>query len=250
MDCSLLVIAGPDHALREPELQQIDQYLREGGRLLILFSFASQGHPTGLETILQPWGVTVLDDIAQDAEHTVSTRDIVVETYGKHPVVNSLSQVQLQLYLPRPIIKNPSLPANAPQVDELFGTSASGMLMGNRAEPPRNYPLACAIEQKPVAGTANPRGNTRIIVVGDSIFMGNYYIEGGTGGANRDFLNAAINWLCDRPLLVEGIGPRPVTEFRLQITQHQQRQLRWLLLGALPGGILFFGWLVWLVRRK
>jgi hypothetical protein len=250
MDCNLLVIAAPDHALSEPELQQIDQYLREGGRLLILFNFASQGHPTGLETILQPWGVTVLDDIAQDTEHTISTRDIVVETYGKHPVVSSLSQVQLQLYLPRPIIKNLNLPANAPQVDELFGTSASGTLLGNRAEPPRNYPLACAIEQKPVAGTANPRGNTRIIVVGDSIFMGNYYIEGGTGGANRDFLNTAINWLCDRPLLVEGIGPRPVTEFRLQITQHQQRQLRWLLLGALPGGILLLGWLVWLVRRK
>jgi hypothetical protein len=50
--------------------------------------------------------------------------------------------------------------------------------------------------------------------------------------------------------LLTGIGPRPVKEFRLQITQHQQRQLRWLLLGALPGGVLVFGWLVWLVRRK
>ena len=249
MDCNLLVIAAPDHALNEAELQQIDQYLREGGRLLILFNFASQGHPTGLEAVLQTWGVTVLDDISQDTKHTYSTRDIVVEQdqYGKHPVVNSLSQVKLQLYLPRPIIKNPNLAANAPQVDELFGTSTSGTLLGNVAEPPHIYPLACAIEQKPVAGTASPRGNTRIIVVGDSIFLGNYYIE---SSGNSDFLNAAINWLCDRPLLVEGIGPRPVTEFRLQITQHQQRQLRWLLLGALPGGILFLGWLVWLVRRK
>jgi hypothetical protein len=34
------------------------------------------------------------------------------------------------------------------------------------------------------------------------------------------------------------------------MTQHQQQQLRWLLLGALPGGVLFFGWLVWLVRRQ
>jgi len=82
------------------------------------------------------------------------------------------------------------------------------------------------------------------------VFLGNHYIEGGTGGANRDFLNAAVNWLCDRPTLIEGIGPRPVTEFRLQLTQHQQRQMRWLLLGALPGGVLFVGWLVWLVRRK
>src|ERR1039457_1335922 len=125
LDCNLLVIAGPDHALSEPELQQIDQYLREGGRLLALFNFASQGHPTGLEPILQTWGVGVMDDIAQDADHTISTRDVVVDQFGKHPVVNALSQVQLQLYLPRPIMKlNPSSQsANAPQVDELFATS-------------------------------------------------------------------------------------------------------------------------------
>ena len=172
--------------------------------------------------------------------------DIVVDQFGKHPVVNSLS-AQLQLYLPRPIMKNPGLPASAPEVDELFGTSAGGTLLGNRAEPPHNYPLACAIEQKPVAGVVTPRGNTRIIAVGDSIFLGNTLIE---SGGNRDFLNAAVNWLCDRPLLLQGIGPRPVTEFRLLITRHQQRQLGWLLLGALPGGVLILGWLVWLVRRK
>ena len=94
---------------------------------------------------------------------------------------------------------------------------------------------------------ASPRGNTRIIAIGDSIFLGNYYID---AGGNRDFLNAALNWLVDRPQLVAGIGPRPVTEFRLTLTQKQQQQLRWLLLGALPGGVLVLGWLVWLVRRK
>jgi ABC-type uncharacterized transport system involved in gliding motility auxiliary subunit len=248
MDCNLLIIAAPDHALSEPERQQIDQYLREGGRLLILFNYATQARPTGLETILQAWGINVLDDIAQDADHTISTRDIVVDQFGKHPVVNSLAE-QMQLYLPRPILKmnRANLPANAPEVDELLATSAGGTLLGNRAEPPHNYPLACAVEQKPVAGTTNPRGDTRIIVVGDSVFLGNYYID---SGGNRDFLTAAVNWLCDRPQLLDGIGPRPVKDFRLQITRHQRLQLRWLLLGALPGGVLFLGWLVWLVRRK
>jgi len=95
-----------------------------------------------------------------------------------------------------------------------------------------------------------PRGDARIIVAGDSLFLGNHYIQGGSSGANRDFLNSALNWLVDRPQLVDGIGPRPVTEFRLMLTQKQQQQLRWLLLGALPGGVLVLGWLVWLVRRK
>jgi len=67
---------------------------------------------------------------------------------------------------------------------------------------------------------------------------------------NRDFLNSAVNWLLDSSQLPEGIGPRPVEEFRLLISRQQKQQLNWLLLGALPGGVLFFGWLVWLVRRK
>ncbi len=71
-----------------------------------------------------------------------------------------------------------------------------------------------------------------------------------SAAANRDFLTYAINWLCDREQLLTGIGPRPVTEFRLLLTQKQQRELNWLLLAALPGAVLAFGWLVWLVRRR
>ena len=86
-----------------------------------------------------------------------------------------------------------------------------------------------------------------MIVVGDSFFLGNRQIE---SAANRDFAGYAAAWLLDRTVLLEGIGPRPVTEFRLTMTQAQQRNVRWLLLGALPGGVLALGCLVWLARRK
>ena len=151
--------------------------------------------------------------------------------------------------MPRPVGKinysNP--PANAPQVDELALASASAVLDGDATVTPRAYPLIAAVEQKPVAGVATPRGNTRIVVAGDSLFLNNQLIE---AAANRDFLNYAVNWLVDRQELLAGIGPQPVTEYRLLLTNLQQRQLRWLLLGALPGAVLIFGWFVWLVRRQ
>jgi len=250
MDCNLLIIAAPGKAFDPTELQQLDRYLREGGRLLMLFAYAPQAPATGLETILRTWGVDVKDDIAQDFNRSTTALgyDIKVYQYGKHPVVDSLAQSQLHVYLPHPVLKMQAVQsASAPEVTELFGTSPDGTLMGNRNEPPHAYPLACAIEQKPVAGVTNPRGNARMIVAGDATFLGNLMID---SGGNRDFLNAAVNWLCDRPLLVAGIEPRPVTNFHLQLTRQQQRQLTWLLLAALPGGVLFFGWLVWLVRRK
>jgi hypothetical protein len=247
MDCNLLIIAAPTVPLSDLELQKIKKYLADGGRLFVLFNYASVNRPTGLEPILQDWGVNVFSDFVKDRNN--STDDIVVRKFSSHPVVNPLTQLALQVIRPRCVARMdwPNPPANAPQVDELAFSSDNSVLISDPAAPPRSYPLMVAVEQKPVAGVANQRGNTRMLVVGDSIFLGNYCIE---AGGNRDFVSYAANWLLDRATLLKGIGPRPVTEFRLLMTRTQQREVRWLLLGALPGAVLLFGCLVWLARRK
>jgi ABC-2 type transport system permease protein len=252
MDCNLLIYAAPTMArtvpFSEPELQQIEEYLKQGGRLLALFNYDSIRRPTGLEPILQRWGVNVVADVVKDP-NTMTGQDIKVRSFSQHPVVNPLTLLSMQMILPRPIeaVKWQNPPANAPQVEELAFSSEKSTLVRDSAEPPRSYPLIAAVEQKPVAGVANPRGNTRLLVAGDSIFLGNHYIE---GGGNRDFVGYAANWLLSREPLLKGIGPRPVTEYRLSMTRIQQREIRWLLLGALPGAVLLFGCLVWLARRK
>jgi len=254
MDCNLLIIAAPTKRLSDLELQKIDRYLSQGGRLFALFNYASLRQPTGLEPILLRWGVNVGMDVVQDLQNTTSGSgtDVTVRRFSQHPIVNPLTQSALQMILPRPVSRvdwqNP--PADAPQVDELAFSGDHSTLMIDTAEPPRSYPLMVAVEQKPVAGVANPRGNTRMVVVGDATFLDNTVIEGGLGGANRDFLGYAVNWLLDRPSLLQGIGPQPVMAFRLLMTQTQRREVNWLLLGALPGAVLLLGGLVWLVRRK
>jgi hypothetical protein len=250
-DCNLLIIAGPRTAFLDMELQKIDQYLAQGGRLFMLFNYFSIKHPTGLEPILQKWGVNVIPAVVQDLKNTTSSdgRDVIVYNFSSHPVVNPLTQLALQLILPRPVMKvdwkNP--PADVPKVDELAFSSPQSTLMGDSATAPRSYPLMAAVEQKNMPGVATTRGTTRMIVAGDSNFLDNQMIE---AGANRDFAGYAANWLLDRTVLLEGIGPRPVKEYRLTITREQLKQVRWLLLSALPGSVLIFGWLVWMVRRK
>ena len=249
MDCNLLIIAGPKTALSEVELQKIDQYLAQGGRLFALFNYSSINRPTGLESILVRWGVNLGNDYVQDPKNTISGQDVIVYNFSQHPIVNPLTQLALQLILPRPVSRvnwqNP--PADSPQVSELAFSSPASTLAGEAGEPPHAYPLMVAVEQNTAAGVANARGATRILVVGDSFFLGNRQIE---SGGNRDFVGYAVNWLLDRATLLKGIGPRPVTEFRLLMTRTQQREVRWLLLGALPGVVLLFGCLVWLARRK
>jgi ABC-2 type transport system permease protein len=248
-DCNLLIIAGPKTAFSEAELQKIDQYLAQGGRLFMLFNYFSIKNSTGLEPILARWGVNVIPDTVVEPNNTTSGQDVLTYDFSSHPAVNPLVQMALQLILPRPVShvdwKNP--PANAPKVEEIAFSSPQSKLMGDPTAAPRSYPLMVAIEQKAAPGIANTRGTTRMIVVGDSFFLGNRQIE---SAANRDFAGYAANWLLDRTVLLEGLGPRPVTEFRLTMTQAQLKNVRWLLLGALPGGVLVFGCLVWLVRRK
>ena len=248
MDCNLLIIAGPQTELLATDLQKIDQYLAQGGRLFVLFNYRSIRRPTGLEPILARWGVNVGFDWIQDSQKTISGKDLVVSSFSQHPAVNPLIGSGLYLILPRFISRvnweNPS--TSALQVDELAFASPVSTLAGVPGDSPRAYPLMVAVEQKPVAGVANARGTARILVVGDSYAFGNTSIK---SLDNSDFIGYAANWLLDRtPLL--NIGPRPITEFRLLMTRTQQREVRWLLLVALPGAVLLFGCLVWLTRRK
>jgi ABC-type uncharacterized transport system involved in gliding motility auxiliary subunit len=251
MDCNLLIIAGPRTEFSDTELQKIDQYLAQGGRLFALLNYYSIKRPTGLEPILQHWGVNVGFDWIQDLQNTASTdgRDVIISNFSQHPVVNPLIGSRLYLVLPRPVSsvnwKNP--PPGAPQVDELALTSPASTLAGEPGDPPQAYSVMVAVEQKPVAGVANTRGTTRILVVGDSFAFGNRSIQ---SVDNSDFIGYAANWLLDRTTLLTGIGPRPVTEYRLVMTTAKRREVRWLLLGALPGAVLLLGCLVWLARRK
>ena len=60
---------------------------------------------------------------------------------------------------------------------------------------------------------------------------------------------ARPNWLLDRTPLIQ-IGPRPVNEYSLLMTQTQLQSTELTLLAGMPGGVLFLGLLVWLRRRR
>jgi hypothetical protein len=72
-DCSLLVIAGPRDVIPDPELDKIEQYLNQGGRLLAVFNYGSILKDTGLERILAKWGVEVGHNVVTDPDNIRSS---------------------------------------------------------------------------------------------------------------------------------------------------------------------------------
>src|SRR5206468_4310961 len=85
----------------EKEIEKIDQYLSQGGRLLALFNFYSADKDIGLERILAKWGVEVGHNMIVYLETTGRTVDLVVTDFStSHPVVNPLLQDMIDLIRP------------------------------------------------------------------------------------------------------------------------------------------------------
>jgi hypothetical protein len=174
--------------------------------------------------------------------------DLVVDDFASHPVMNSLDS-RLHFYQPRPVmsVATNGVASEGASVSVLAQSRPEARLLESASLREGPFAVAAAVERSPAPGVVVERGSTRLVVTGDSIFLGNEMIE---SAGNRDFAIAAINWLLDRTSLLQGIGPRPVTEYRLVMSASQLTQLQWLLLGALPAGVLAMGGLAWLRHRK
>lgn len=248
-DCNLLLIAGPTTPIADAELEKIGQYLEQGGRLFALFNASSKNRQTGLEKLLVRYGVMVDEGEIRDPTHSLQGLDVVVGAFSRHPVVNPLLGSGLDLLLPRPVRRLAARENSpgAPTVEVLFASENTAVLAKDPKSKPASYPLAVAVEKGAVRGVVSERGSTRMIVVGDSFFLANGPIE---LYANRDFAGYAVNWLLERTQLMQGLGPRPVAEFRLAMSRAEFRRVRWILLAGMPGAVLLLGGLVWLRRRS
>jgi len=246
-DCNLLVIAGPTRPLQEMELQKIERYLSQGGRLFALFNFDSQ-RATGLERLLRKWGVEVANNRIKDPEHSTDPADVITTSLSAHPAVNAIQARNWPLHFvePRSVARLPKrdASADAPKVNEIVFSSSDAYAEGDEAHK-RAFSLMAAVEKGDTKGIIT--GSTRMLVAGDSIFLGNQLIE---TAANKDFAGFALNWLLDRSQLLEGVAARPVERHQLLITAAQLNKAEWVLLGGMPGAALLLGGVVWLRRRK
>ena len=260
-DCNLLIIAGPRSEMRPEVLDKIERYLKQGGRLFALFNYNAVLIRTGLEGILSHWGVAVGRNAVFD-EKSFDNQDrnnMVVSTFGNHLLIKPIFGYQLYVVLPRSISKDSgnASGSDAPQVDPLFYSSDSGRLItdirpngtmqGSTKDYIGNVPLAVAVEKGGLRNVSAERGTTRIVVTGDSLFLNNNNID---REANHPFASHAINWLLARNELLVGIPPRPITEYKLTMTNAQTSAARWILMGAFPAAVLLIGALMSLKRRR
>ena len=187
-------------------------------------------------------------------------QDLVIREFTPHPIMRPLLQSSLSLYLVRAesiskLENGPSSP-DAAKVESIAFTGKRGItrseMRGGIAyqDPHRdaegNKSVIVAVEKGSIQGVSADQGTTRMVVVGDAMLLENDTID---KAGNREFASLAANWLLDRAQLMGGIGPRPIKEYFITLTESQMTSVRWLLLAGLPGGVLLLGGIVWLRRR-
>ena len=260
-DCHALVIAGPRTQLAQSEIEALQSFLEQNGRLMIL---ADPGLGGGLNPLLESWGVTFDNDIVLARERTVTGRELMVTDYGVHAITQPLNGIFCVFYLPRSV--NPLaapedgalLAADRPKVTILAGSGHDGWAERNLTETPSHYdetqdragpiPIAVAVERGAQSRIDMELQPTRMVVIGDSDFVSNIALEN-AGGGNADFFMNSINWLLERDTLM-AISPKSPLNVRLQMDQRQIKTAYLVIVALIPMVVAMLGILIWVRRGR
>jgi len=255
-DANAIVLAGPAKRLSQPEADLLARYLENNGRMLMLIDATVE---TGIEPVLERWGILVEQDVVVDATMSLTGRELFLREYQPHPITRGFGGLTTVMYLPRSVRARQQWeaegdPTDQPRVTELVKCSESGwaetdldqspMRFDPQVDRPGPVAVAAAVERGPL-GTDMTIRPTRIVAFGDSDFVAN----GALSGVNADFFMSALNWLLEREELM-AIAPKPIEEMRLVLSGTQLAILFWAVVVGLPGVVAVLGGLVWLRRRN
>ncbi len=254
-DCTVLIVAGPKSDLFQKEQDEIDKYLKKGGKVLFLLDPDSQ---EGYGQYLQKWGFKVGNDIVVDASGIgqlfgAGPTIPIVSEYQKHALTKDF---QIMTFYPeaRSISKAETVPTGV-TFTEVAKTSArswgetrpltSDKIAFDSGEDLRGPIAILATAEKDAENQPSAKedrfdlgvvkAKTRLAVFGDSDFATNAYCK--VQGNGDMFLNT-VNWLAEEEDLIS-VRARDPEDRRLNLTQKQSRMILYLGVILLP--VLIFG---------
>jgi ABC-type uncharacterized transport system involved in gliding motility auxiliary subunit len=276
-DAAVLLIAGPEKRLLTAEREEIERWLRDGGRALFLLDPST---PDSYSVLLDLWGIKVgrkaVVDLGSSVHQAPRTPLLQRNQYINITPITNLLDVTFfpsvtPVDIPPEFLEDPRRIPPWVSYFSLALTSAGSFAtedpkrdffdQGEDAVGPHVIALAvqaCSpVEEETeyrlvpggqglrCAGPDDERATTSIVVFGDSDFASNrnFYAY-----SNSDFLLNAVNWLAQDFHLIS-IRSKPFAFRELVLTTQEFNFIRyssWFLLPAMVG---LFGLFAWWRRR-
>ena len=268
-DCELLIIAGPEQEFTRDELDVLQDYLLRDGRLFV----ALGSRRTGLEGLLENWGIRVLGGSIRAkgslGESRYETSWVTARGLNlAHPITAPFAEIadrfEVRLLSPRAL--EPIGASRRLMSDRLLSTAAStpeetyfqvgGLGTGGGLESDGIYDLAAATRQQVLE--TPPEGwqplATRLVVVGSASFLRDVQEAGSArgsfrSGSHRDLFMNCVNWLVGQEELITQGSGEAQTERRLRMDDSIRGYLLYSSVFIFPGVFLCLGVFIYFLRR-
>jgi ABC-type uncharacterized transport system involved in gliding motility auxiliary subunit len=264
---SLIIIAGPVKDLLDDEVDELTDFLEDGGRLLVLID---PGAPTSYIDFLSNWGVTVSRGNVIDEEDFLRP-DTRVPFVTQHNTQNDITRgiertyfpgvaaIQFDMQsMPPVVVGGQILPQQ--NVIEISRTSSGSWLVDDLTRSTPNADLDtqgtfstvvlvedafAPLDKSPKFIDPASAIPASLVIIGDSDFVTNKHFD---NASNGDLFLNSINYLTGDVSLIN-IRPKQVTRREILATPNEFDVIRYTSWFVLPSLMALAGIGIWWVRR-
>lgn len=253
-DADAVIIAGPVADVPAAEMKALQEYVGQGGSLVVLLEPPVATEVTDLDGLVpyltSEWGVEARADLIVDLRST-QTLTAVADRYASHPITARLSNLVSYFPSARSLGAVESTPSGIQLTDlVLTGSNSWGKV-------DREAILAGSLDYVDSEDTPGPltvamtvvNSNTgaRLVVVGDSDFAANADYA---SYANGDLLINCIDWAAHQDELISLTPKRSTSRYVVPPTAQTVGLIFLLTVLGIPGAVIAGGVYVWWRRRQ
>lgn len=256
-DADIIMIYNPRSDISEDEKDIIQEYLENGGNMMLLTSPPEEEKFTALEELMESYGVSTSEGIVIEGNQNYylsGSPYYLLPSIQSHEITDPLSENGYYVLLP--VAQGLTVSENLPDsvsVTELLKTSESSYSKtdgyalttyekedGDIAGP---FSLAVAITD-----TIDDETESNIVWISSA-----YLLEDDTdarvSGGNQDFFLNSLNWMCDKEESI-AIHSKSISYEYLTIDSSTASMLTVVIVAVIPAVYLFAGVYVWIRRKR
>jgi ABC-type uncharacterized transport system involved in gliding motility auxiliary subunit len=258
-DASVVVVTGPDKPMDSSEVSLLDEYLRNGGSMVIMeeppavTQFGDAPDPLA-NYLAQTYGIVYGNDMVVDVQAAQSLQQpfiAIANQYAQHAITQKMSGMASLYPTARSVSSDDSIGTDYSKTslvttaDQSWAETDMSTVQDGSMAPDQDVDLYGPVPL--VVAAEGISSDTRLVVFGDSDFALN--VNYGVYG-NGDMIVNSIDWAAKEESLINLTPKTTVDRYLIQPTPYM---IGMILLGSLvilPGLIIIAGIGTWVVRRR
>ena len=251
-DTDVLVVAGPRRPVTKEEKDRVLAYVTKGGHVMFMVDPDTQA---GLDDALKTWGIELGHGVLVDLQDRLAQGDLtalLVRTFTEHEITHELTSAVL-FPLSRHVKFDEDsgkdwdyVPLARTSPRSWAETDMKGRVVSYSEKEDVQGPLALAAAISPKRPTEEGKARPAVIVVGNSAFASNGYIN---FPGNSDFFLRSIGWLSEDHELIS-LTPKDGAMRPFVPNPLQERILLYIQVLLVPSVTILSGLVVWRRRRR